>query len=90
MKYKRDKDVVKREIAGELFLIPVRKRLADMSSLYVLHGIGEFIWDRLDEDTETICGKIVDEYQVDSATARKDMEEYLQKLLTANLITAEA
>ncbi len=86
MVYQRDKEVVKRQVAGETFLIPVRNRLADMRNIYVLHGAGEFIWDRLDDDAGKICDKIVEHYDVDKEEARRDLDEHLQDLLAAELI----
>ena len=71
MIYKRDKEVVKRQVAGESFLIPVRSRLADMSNIYVLHGTGEFIWDRLDKDAAQICDAMVDEFEVERDEAER-------------------
>ena len=47
---------VKRRIAEELFLIPVKNNLADMRHVFVLHGCGEFVWDRLDPRAEYIQG----------------------------------
>ena len=48
MTYRQIQHVVKRRIAEELFLIPVKNNLADMRHVFVLHGCGEFVWDRLD------------------------------------------
>jgi hypothetical protein len=87
MNYQRDKEVVKRQVAGETFLIPVRNRLADMRNIYVLHGVGEFIWDRLDDDSGSICDEIVARYDVDKEEAERDMDEHLQELLAADLIS---
>lgn len=87
MIYQRDKEVVKRQVAGETFLIPVRNRLADMRNIYVLHGVGEFIWDRLDGESERICDEIVENFDVARDEARRDLDEHLQELLAAELVT---
>lgn len=86
MIYERNKDVVKRKIAGEVFLIPVRNRLADMRSIYVLHGIGEYIWDHLDSDVQDLCDRIVNDFEVDGAEAKRDLDEHLHELLAADLV----
>lgn len=88
MIYQRNSGIVKRQIAGETFLIPVRNRLADMRNIYVLHGIGEFIWDRLDRDSESICSEIVQHFDIDADKARHDLEEHLRELEAADLVTA--
>ncbi|OVE75622.1 hypothetical protein BVX97_04350 [bacterium E08(2017)] len=86
MIYKRDNDVVKRRVAGETFLIPVKNKLADMRNIYVLHGAGEFIWDHLDKDTDAIVDGMVDEFEVARDEAERDLEDYLSELLKAELL----
>ena len=39
---------VRREIAGETILVPIRGRTADMQSIYALNSTAAFIWDRID------------------------------------------
>ena len=85
MIYIQNKDVVKRHVAGETFLIPIRDRLADMRNIYVLHGVGEFIWDRLGEDAEGICEAVAAEYAVGREDAKRDTEEFLSELEGAGL-----
>ena len=86
MIYKRDNDVVKRRVAGETFLIPIKNRLADMRNIYVLHGVGEFIWDRLADDAEGICGAIAEEFDVGLDEAKRDLDEFLGELVQAGLV----
>lgn len=89
MIYKRDSEVVKRRVAGETILVPIRNRLADMRNIYVLHGIGEFIWDRLDNDPESICNEITENFEVERDEARRDLDEHLHELLAADLIAVK-
>lgn len=89
MIYKRDGEVVKRRVAGETILVPIRNRLADMRNIYVLHGIGEFIWDRMEKDSESICDEIIENFEVERAQARRDLDEHLQELLAADLIAVK-
>jgi hypothetical protein len=41
-------NVVLREVAGEQLLVPVRREVADLRSIFVVTGIGAFIWGLLD------------------------------------------
>ena len=88
MIFSRNKDVIKRNVGGEVFLIPIKNRLADMDSIYALHGIAEFIWDRLNgtQDTADICAAIIAEFEVTQKQAMADLNEIINDLLTAGLI----
>ena len=87
MIYRKNPDVVKRAIAGEVFLIPVKNRLADMRQVFVLHGPAEFIWDRLDgqQSTDQILHQLVEEYDVQPAQASGDLQELVRDLEKAGL-----
>ena len=54
MKIKRE--LMKRDIAGEYFLVPVGKTVYDANGLFVLTDVGAFLWDLLPgaADTEYI------------------------------------
>ena len=76
------KNLLKREIAGESFLVPLGKTVYDSNGLFVLTELGAFIWDRLPEaeDPGEILRAILAEYEVDEATASADLEAFLEKL----------
>ena len=76
------KKLLKREIAGESFLVPLGRTVYDSNGLFVLSELGAFIWDRLEaaENSEEILRQILAEYEVEEATAKADLEEFLAKL----------
>lgn len=76
------KELIKRDIAGEVFLVPVGKSMYDSNGLFILTELGAFIWDRLPEAAgeEDIVSAVLSEYEVDEATARSDIREFLKKL----------
>ena len=41
----RNRDVVSRQIEGELIIVPVRRGVGDMNSLYTLNPVGSVLWE---------------------------------------------
>ena len=82
------KNLLKREIAGESFLVPLGKSMYDSKGLFALTELAAFIWDLLPEveTEEEILQKILSEYDVDEATAGKDLTEFLEKLRDMKII----
>lgn len=82
------KELLKREVGGEAFLVPLGKTVYDTNGLFVLTELGAFIWDLLPEaETEDeILQKILSEYEVDEATAGKDLTQFLDKLRDLNIL----
>jgi hypothetical protein len=84
----RNKDVVSRKIAGELFLVPISGNLADMEHIFTLTTVGEFIWDRMDgkKSINDICDEIMTEFDVERNRADSDIREFVAVLISAGLI----
>ena len=76
------KELIKREIAGECFLVPVGKSMYDSNGLFILPELGSFIWDLLPnaKGEEDILKAVLAEYEVDEATAKADIQMFLNKL----------
>jgi hypothetical protein len=82
------KRLLKRQIAGDAFLVPVGKEIYDSNGLFFLTEVGEFIWDRLAEadGAEDILRAILEEYDVEESVARQDVEGFFQKLRDMDII----
>ena len=82
------KKLLRREIAGEIFLVPLGKTVYDTNGLFVLSELGAFIWDLLpeSESEEDILARILKEYDVDEDTAKADLTAFLQKLRSMEII----
>ena len=82
------KKLLKRQIAGDAFLVPVGKEIYDSNGLFFLTEVGEFIWDRLEkaESAKDILNAILDEYDVEQTVAQQDVEAFLEKLRTLDII----
>ena len=82
------KELIKRDIAGEVFLVPVGKSMYDSNGLFILSELGAFIWDLLPNvaDEDAIVASVLNDYEVDEATARADIREFLQKLQKLDIL----
>lgn len=82
------KELLKREIGGDSFLIPLGKTVYDSNGLFILTELGAFIWDLLPqvETEEEILLAVLAEYEVDEATARADISRYLEKLRSMDIL----
>lgn len=87
-RYCREGDVIKRCIAGEVLLVPVRRRLADLDCVYVLQGTGEFLWEQLDapRTAAELAEQVEAGFAVDRAEAAKDVDEFLGELVKVGLV----
>ena len=91
-RYKRDSNVVTREIAGERILVPIQKQAADMAAIYVLNETGARIWNLLDGQRSLAdIGKIlVQEYSIDADRVQADVVEIVAQLRELGMLrTAE-
>ena len=85
---KLNKKLVKREIAGDVLLVPVGKSVYDSNGLFVLNETGNFLWDLLEScaDASELVSKVLDEYEVSYEEALKDVEDFLGKLRELGII----
>lgn len=76
------KELIKRSIAGETVLVPVGRTVYEANGLFVLNELGDFLWDRLPdaENEEQLLDAILEEYEVDEQTARRDLLAFLNRL----------
>jgi len=75
--------VVSRRIVDELILVPLRKSVAEMESLYTLNEVGARIYELIDgrRSARDISGFIVEEFEVSPDQAQADVLDFLDKLL---------
>jgi hypothetical protein len=87
----RNSDVISRKIAGELFLVPVKGKMADMDNIFTLTAVAEYIWDRLDgrKSLNEILNDVVDRFDVEHEQAESDIREFIMELMESGLITEE-
>ena len=76
------KELIRREIAGDVILVPVGGTVLENNGRFALNELGAFLWDRIPAaaDEDALVAAVLAEYEVDEATARADTAEFLQKL----------
>ena len=79
---RRSANIASRSIAGECLLVPVTKRTADMSQLFVLSPVAAFIWEKIDGENSlcTIRDELLAEFDVEAAEAEADLVALVEQL----------
>ena len=85
---KRIKEYIKRNIAGEIVLVPAGQTAEDFNGMITLTESGDFIWEHLEEarDFNHLVELILEEYDIDKETASQDASAFLMQLLQAGMI----
>ena len=91
MLYRRSNEVVCREVGGESILVPIRNRVGDLESIFVLSPVASRIWSLLERPApvDRIVDGICAEFEVDRDTANADVNELLASLELASLVNKE-
>jgi Coenzyme PQQ synthesis protein D (PqqD) len=84
----RNHDVVSRQIEGELIIVPVRRGVGDMNSLYTLNPVGSVLWEFMAQEhsLSEMVQRVCEEFDVTTAQAKADIESFLTSLLQEHLI----
>jgi len=61
-------------------VIPIGERVIDFKGIITLNELGQFIWDKLYEETsyEDLLHSILSEYDVSEESARPDLDIFLE------------
>jgi len=72
---------VLREIAGQTVVVPTAGDM-DLNVMITLNDTGAFLWARLEKETneEALVSALLNEYDVDEATARRSVNAFVGKL----------
>ena len=81
-RYKQAEDLVSREIAGEVLLVPIRDNVGDLTSIYTLNETGAFIWSQMDgaRTLADIRDALMAEFDVSADEAWADLIEFVDGL----------
>jgi hypothetical protein len=86
--FERPKNIVSRSIAGELFLVPVAGKLADMQRMFALTAVAEFIWERLDgrRSLSDIRNDVLACFDSDKEQVDADIRAFVTELIREGLL----
>jgi len=81
-RFAKDPSIVSRKIIDGFVLVPIRRRAADLESIYTMNEVGSRIWELIDGQRriEEIRDVIVEEFQVSPEEAELDLKEFLNQL----------
>lgn len=79
---------VLREICGENIVIPTGEATMQFNGLMTINEVGVSLWKLLSQDVsfDDLVKGILDEYEIDEETARKDIQEFLDYLNQYNIV----
>jgi coenzyme PQQ synthesis protein D (PqqD) len=92
LRYVRSRSVVSRVIAEETLIVPVRRGVGDLASIYSLNPVASAIWNLLSEPRtkNEIVQLLEQEFDAPAETVVSDVEAFLSEMSTAGLVeTAE-
>ncbi len=80
--------LVKRDIAGDIILVPVGAATSSIQGLITINETGAAIWDALPEaeNEEAIVDKLYEQFDAERDELRKDVDEFLDKLRELKVI----
>ncbi len=86
--FEKREEIVSREIAGETILVPIKGKLADMQRIFSLDGVGEYIWTQLNgkRSLKEIRNLVMEAFDVEKEQVKRDIREFVDELLEADLI----
>ena len=82
------KEFILRNIAGEQVLVPTGETTQEFNGLITLTETAGFIWENIEqvETVEDLVKLMLEEYEVDEETAKKDVERFVSQLVAAGFV----
>lgn len=86
--FTRNAGCVTREVAGEMLLVPVRSRAADIDSIYTLNDVGALLWRLLERPATApeLAAHVCAEFDASPAEAERDVGAFLAQLADCGLV----
>ena len=80
-----------RTVCGENIVVAEGIENIDFSRIISMNESSAYLWNNVqgkEFDADTLVKLILDEYETDEATARRDIDQLLQKWLEAGIVEA--
>lgn len=80
--------LILREVADNYIVVAVGERVKEFNGLINLNSTGAFLWKKLENgaEEEDLVKALLDEYEIDEQTARKDVSLFVSKIKEAKLV----
>lgn len=77
-----------RKVAGSSVVIPLAQDNVDFNGMMTLSETGALLWEKLEQGTDKsgLLKAILDEYDIDEATALADIKAFIEKLEKAGIL----
>ncbi|MGE5405192.1 MAG: PqqD family protein [Candidatus Saccharibacteria bacterium] len=77
-----------REVAGQWLVVPLGERVVEFNGMITLSESGALIWKALENEAsaDDLVAKILAEYDIDEATAKTDVDEFLAMMKEKDLL----
>lgn len=86
--YVRSNSVVSRVIAGETLIVPVRKGVGDLASIYSLNATASRIWLAVAQpcSRDAIVQQLAEEFEGGGKQVEEDVDAFLTEMRSAGLV----
>lgn len=76
-----------RQIVGTWLVVPIGEKVVDFNGMFTLTETGAFLWKLLEKGcgSEELVASLLEEYEIDAATAKADVEEFLANLRSSRI-----
>lgn len=77
-----------RNVAGRDIVVAVGEAVMNFNGLISLNETGSFLWKELEKGTDykTLLSKMLEEYDIDEETAKRDIDAFLENARKAELL----
>lgn len=85
----KSEDIVYRRIDDEAVLVPIRRSVKEVESMYTLNGVGSHIWELIDgqRNVESIATIVADEFDVSHLEALSDTFDFVGQLAESGCVS---
>jgi coenzyme PQQ synthesis protein D (PqqD) len=90
--YVRSDSVVSRVIAGETLIVPIRKGVGDLASIYSLNEVASSVWQAISSrrSKSEIVELIEQQFDGERSQIERDLEWFLREMCSVGLVSSEA
>lgn len=77
-----------RKVADTYVVVPIGAAVAEFNGMINLNSVGAFLWSNLEKEItfDALLEAMMNEYDVDRATAEADLKKFIINLEEANLL----